>query len=39
MSATTQTQLILHWQVGQNWFNKPLGFIPVESGDLYVHFQ
>ena len=37
MATATQTQSIL--QVGRDWFSKPLAFIPVESGDLYVPFQ
>ena len=37
MSTTAQTQYVL--QVGQEWFSRPLAFISMESGDLYVHFQ
>ena len=37
MAATTQTQSVL--QMSRDWFSRPLEFMPVESGDLYVHFH
>ena len=37
MAATTQTHFI--FQGSQDWFSRPLGFMPVDSGYLYVHFQ